>query len=452
MQARSYTVNYSNSESVFCTRYPALAHLPFILDSRPGYHRLGNNFLTERGLGVWSTAATPESAQVAIPTPRTMSTYAEALVNFLEWAETRKVPLETCDYTAHLVNRYQPEMQAGQWSGSGQGLESTTVNLRVHVATEFLSWMSAKGLRTSFSVPYVMKTVPAYSGVDSKGHQGKKVRSRKGKAPAKTTILNMPQPSELAIWLKRIKTKFDATSELICESVVLTAMRREELACMRVDTLPMDRREWRIANPEAPLHAQTVSITIKMGVKGSFYGMDHGDKIGPTRTILIPLTLALRWDEYRRTHRNKAFTKWISGFKGTARIKRAKQSVHLFLREEDGKRFTGKDFYNVWTGVELPVPGWSPHKGRHWWACFVLWREMKKLKPFDKEIPTAILEGSALSIIRMTIQPQLGHADESTTMIYLKWVMNMLSVAVTLDAAEDEESESWGEIHRKASV
>lgn len=451
MQARSYTVNYSNSESLFCTRYPAVAHLPFILDSRPGYHRLGNSFLTERGLGTWAPLPSPEFVQALIPTPRTMGTYADSLANFLEWAETRKVPLETCDYTVHLVNGYQAEMRAGQWSGRGKGLEPTTVNLRVHVASEFLNWMSAKGLRASFNVPYVMKTVPAPSGTDSKGHQTKKVRSRKGRAPTKTTILNMPQLSDLVLWLERIKKKFDTTCELMCESVLLSAVRREELVCLRVDTLPMDRREWLIANPEAPLNEQTLSITIKMGVKGSFYGMDNKDKIGPSRTILIPLTLALRWDEYRRTQRNKAFAKWTSGFTGSARIKRAKQAVHLFLREEDGKRFSGKDFYNVWTGVELPAPGWSPHKGRHWWACFVLWREIKKLKPFDNKIPNAILEGSALSIIRMTIQPQLGHSLESTTMIYLKWVMNMLSVAVTLDA-DDEEDENWGQAQGKASA
>lgn len=380
-----------------------------------------------------------------------MGTYADSLANFLEWAETRKVRLETCDYTIHLVKGYQAEMESGQWSGRGKALEPTTVNLRVHVVCEFLNWMGAKGLRETFNVPFVMKPAPAVSGTNSKGHQTKKVRSRKGKARTKTTILNMPPRSDLVLWLERIKNKFGTTCELMCESTLLSAMRREEIVCLRVNTLPMDRREWLIANPEAPVHEQTVSITIKMGVKGSFHGMDNGDKIGPSRTILIPLTLALRWDEYRRTQRNKAFAKWTSGFTGAARIKRAKQSVHLFLREEDGKQFSGKDFYNVWTGVELPVSGWSPHKGRHWWACFVLWREIKKLKPFDKEIPTAILEGSALSIIRMTIQPQLGHSLESTTMIYLKWVMNMLSVSVTLDA-DDEEDKNWGQVLRKVSA
>lgn len=453
MQGRSFTVNYSSSDSLFCTRFPALSHLPFILDSRPGYHRLGNTFLTERGLGVWTPTPSPDFVQVLIPTPRTMGTFADSLANFLEYAETRKIALETCEYTVHLIARYQAEMLAGQWSKRGNALEPASANLRVHVACEFLSWMSSKGLRTSFTVPFVMKSVPTSSGTDSKGHQTKKIQSRKGKAKTKTTILNMPARGDLRLWLERIEKKFGTTCELMCESVVLSAVRREELVCLRVDTLPMDRREWLIANPEAPLKEQTVSITIKMGVKGAFHGMDNGDKIGPSRTILIPLTLALRWDEYRRTERNKAFAKWTSGFKGAARVKRAKQAVHLFLRDEDGKRFSGKNFYQVWTGVELPVPGWSPHKGRHWWACFVLWREIKKLTAFDKEIPIAILEGSALSIIRMTIQPQLGHSQESTTMIYLKWVMNMLSVAVTLDVDdEDDDDENWAHIQGKASL
>jgi len=146
MPARSYTVNYSKSDSTFCMRYPALAHLPFILDSRPGYHRLGNSFLTERGLGVWTPAATPEFTQVAIPTPRTMGTYADSLANFLEWAETREVSLNECEYITHLWGAYQQEMLNGEWSGKGKGLESSTVNLRVHIAGEFLTWMSSKGL------------------------------------------------------------------------------------------------------------------------------------------------------------------------------------------------------------------------------------------------------------------------------------------------------------------
>jgi hypothetical protein len=384
-----------------------------------------------------------------------MGTYADSLANFLEWAETREVSLNECEYITHLWGAYQQEMLNGEWSGKGKGLKSSTVNLRVHIAGEFLTWMSSKGLRRSFNIPYVTKTYQGPTPTDSKANQPKKIRSRKGKASTKKTILNMPPKPEVLQWLERVKNQFNETCKIMCQTVLLTAIRREELVCLRNDTLPVNPRDWNIANPEEPINAQNVSITIKFGTKGSYHGMDHGDKIGPTRTILIPLTLALKWDEYRRTRRNKAFAKWMSEAKGAARIKRAKQAVHLFLREEDGKRFTGKEFYTVWTGVVLPVPGWSPHKGRHWWACEVLWHEMKKYKnpeSGNSETPLAVLQGAALSVIQMIIQPQLGHADSSTTMIYLRWVMNMFSVAVNLNDSDADDYELWRQVQEKAKV
>ncbi|WP_197386312.1 hypothetical protein [Ralstonia pseudosolanacearum] len=162
---------------------------------------------------------------------------------------------------------------------------------------------------------------------------------------------------------------------------------------------------------------------------------------------MIPLSLALRWDEYRRTARNQAFSQWMKGVKGTARMTRARQCVHLFLRDSDGARIKGTQLYSAWTGVELPIDGWSPHQGRHWWACSVLWRELKKHEDIalvSNETIAALLESSAMSVIRLQIQPQLGHAHDSTTMIYLRWVMDMLGVPVSL-STEDESTDERGQ-------
>jgi integrase len=209
-------------------------------------------------------------------------------------------------------------------------------------------------------------------------------------------------------------------------------MRREEVACCRTDTLPDQRELWHVSNPEAPSEEQRVLITIRYGTKGSTYGFDHGDKIGPERSIWIPLDLAVRLDEYRKMHRNPALKRWVKAAPSLAEQKqRTADAVHLFLDEMTGERFTGKDLYNAWTGVELPFKGWSPHRGRDWWACSVLWKEMKKhehLLNLGVDTAAALLESTAMSIIRLQIQPQLGHAHDSTTMIYLQWVSDMLGV------------------------
>jgi integrase len=109
--------------------------------------------------------------------------------------------------------------------------------------------------------------------------------------------------------------------------------------------------------------------------------------------------------------------------------------VHLFLNPRDGARFVGKQLYDAWTGVKLPIPKWSPHQGRHWWACTTLLSELQKHKHFENlsgETAVALLESTALSIIRLHIQPQLGHASDSTTMIYLRWVVDMVGLPVSL--------------------
>ena len=42
-----------------------------------------------------------------------------------------------------------------------------------------------------------------------------------------------------------------------------------------------------------------------------------------------------------------------------------------------------------------------------------------------------------MSIIRLQIQPQLGHARDSTTMIYLQWVADMLGVNIAVQYDEE---------------
>lgn len=434
-RGRSFTVNYTR-EGAFAESYPALAHLPFILDSRPGYHRLGNAFLVDRGLGIWGPESRGSSPTGHIPTSRSMHNYAQWLANFLEWADLRGVSLEDCDYAVHVAGRYQKEMLDGLWSRDGEGLAPATINLRVQQACDFLTWMGDTGRRDPFHVPYGMAKLAVGSATSSVGHLGKEVRVRKGKVRRKKRVLRMPADDQVKQWLGRVEKKLGPMRALMCETILLTAMRREEVVCLRTDTLPEQRKDWHIANPLAPVAQQQVSINIRFGTKGPSYGLVDGDKVGPARDILIPLALALRWDEYRNGARNQAFGQWMKGIKGAARLAHAKKATHLFLRESDGARLQGPELYTAWTAVELPVEGWSPHEGRHWWACSVLWRELKKHQStahLSNETATALLESTAMSIIRLQIQPQLGHAHDSTTMIYLRWVRDMLGVPISLD-------------------
>lgn len=74
MNVRSYSVHFSQKNGKFAKKYPALAHLPYILDSRPGYHRAANAYLIDRGLGHWGPGSDGESFTGGIPTQKTMGT------------------------------------------------------------------------------------------------------------------------------------------------------------------------------------------------------------------------------------------------------------------------------------------------------------------------------------------------------------------------------------------
>lgn len=430
----------------FAKKYPALAHLPFILDSELKYHRDANAFLIDRGLGLSIGAAQGQFFNRRVPARQSMNNYAAWLSNFLEWVDTRRLSLESCDYARHVAGRYQKEMLKGIWSDTGDPLSPNTINHRVDQASEFLLWMVSTGRRkTPFVVPYRKAKIPLDLSIDSSGGRTKEVNVRQGKLRRQSVALFMPSDEQILKWLERTKELKGDTVWLMCYTVLLTAMRREEVVCLRTDTLPMNPSTWKVVNPQAPDHLRNVLITIKYGTKGPDLGEEHSDKIGPSRDILIPLTLANLWHEYRKNQRAQAFGKAMKSARGRAeRDARSRGAVHLFLRDSDGERFKGEKFGKDWAAAPAPfgesgqgegATQWSPHSGRHWWACSTLWRGLKKYDNVShptNETMAALIENSALSIIRLQVQPQLGHANKETTMLYLNWVKNMLSIPVSL--------------------
>lgn len=440
----SYSVYRSDPAKTTAAGFGKVAHLPCIFDSRPGYHRLASRYLIDRGLGTWDPVTRARSKRKP-PGEQSMLNYAHWLANFLEWAEIRQVDLLRCEYVLHVHGRYQSEMLLGTWSRDGEPLSAQTINLRVQQACDYLTWLGDKGYRESFDIPIVERTIKIGSATSSRAHEGKQVSARKGKVRRNKKRLRMPTDEQLRAWLDRVYAQYGKTQGLRCETVLLSAMRREEVACLRVDTLPEDPRSWHINNLDAPYKEQRVLIDIKFGAKGESYGKNHGDKIGPERSIWIPLELAERLHSYRLNERVKALRIHISKAKSLVdKRKRIAECVHLFLHEETGERLTARSLYDAWTGVELPFAGWSPHLGRDWWACSVLLRELKRHERISSLMPdvsAALLESSAMSIIRLQIQPQLGHAHESTSMIYLGWVGDMFgtSLAIQYEESLDEE-------------
>lgn len=230
---------------------------------------------------------------------------------------------------------------------------------------------------------------------------------------------------------------------LACELVLQTAIRKAELIGWRVDTIPRSEADWVIVNPTARPEDQNIVVTISFGTKGGKFGEADGDKIGPEREILVPLTLARRLRDYHDKARRRSLLMLKSGFKG-AELARRMSDPHLFLDERTGLPISYDRVTNCWRNVEaLPFRGWSPHGGRHWWACMKLWRELKLMEADLKargEGAGRSLIAMATDIIRLEIKDQLGHLDLETTQRYIRWVARQLSVALPMSYADHLDS------------
>lgn len=439
---RGYKVAYASPEFITQAGFEKVAHLPFIFDSQLAYHRHGSQFLIDRGLGTWDPRNRGIDQNPHPPTTKSMKNYADRLANFLEWCEIRSLDPVTADYKRDLIGRYQKEMLKGIWSRDNKALSERTINVRVDTAADYLSWMADKALRTPFFIPKITRSITTSNPKSSRGHQSKESEVREGKLREAEGHLTLPEDAVIAAWLNRLYTKegSGSTVGLIAELVLETGIRREEAASWRLDTLPIERDKWRIVNPLSEVDNQAVVVILRYGTKGREYGHDHGDKIGPSGEILVPLPMALKLHHYREKVRPKALG--IAIRKGTTLAEQRRiqaEAVHLFLKPASGKRYTGKNIHDAWCSVEHPS-GWSPHLGRHYWACTTLWRKLQvHLRFLEEALKAEIgddvlgsIRSNALSIIRIEIQPQLRHASEQTTLLYLRWIADRLHTNLNL--------------------
>lgn len=466
MPCYGYNIAYLNRKELTAAGFGHLADHPFIFDSGPGYARLPNRFLLDKALGAWPKRGADQERRtrsVLVPSRVSMKNFARSLCNALEWAEQRGVDLMTCDYATDLIGRYQKEMVEGIWSAGNRQLSSSTVNARVEISLEFQMWAQEKGLRDPFVVPTVTRAVVTGSHRNSRSHEAKQVESRLGKAKVNKRLLSFPTHEEIKEWRQRVKEYpiSGETDVLIVDLILNTAIRREEAACWRVDTLPLDPKDWKIVNPSQPEEYQNVIVTLRYGTKGQQLGVDEfGDKIGPEGEIHVPLWLAKRLHKYRETERVTALLKKVKTGKSLPEQKRLmQQSVHLFLQPQTGERYNGELIYALWSRRVQRPPHWSPHLGRDWWACTHLEERMKQHAELIKKVlaipkldaahPLVLqLRDTAQTVVQMEIQPQLRHRSSQTTEIYLQWLFAKLRMPLSMTKewveSDDAASSAFG--------
>lgn len=202
----------------------------------------------------------------------------------------------------------------------------------------------------------------------------------------------------------------------------------------------MNKKDWDIRNPNAPIKNQFLRVKIRYGCKGKNYGQDHGDKIGPEGLINIPFLFAEKIDAYRKKERVKALSIQVKkGLTATEQFAIRDASVHLFLNQDTGLRFNQQSIYDGWRSVAKPN-GWSPHRARDFWACNTLWKHLKSysslINTINRDNVTEQNQGdfilTAEYIVSSIIKPQLRHISRETTMIYLQWVADQMNINLNI--------------------
>jgi len=437
-----YRVAYPRRDLLEERGFGRVAHLPFVFDHRPRYHRHANQFLIDVGLGEWSvTTRGQEEAGAPPPSAATMKNYAAWLANYLEYCHQRgKDPLKA-DYLVEIAQGYQGEMLSGSWSRDNRPLSGKTVNCRVGLVCMYQLWALDKGLRGPFRISKVRKTFAVDSPRGSGAATTKTVEARRGKARESKRRLGLPDEKIIGGWLRRLDKKC-VTEALIAETILETAVRRAEAAAWRLDTLPLNPVDWIVVNQDRPPEHQSVLVTLRYGTKGTQFGIDHGDKIGPEGTVHVPMPLALKLHAYRQKVRPKALTIALRTAKN-ARDAEAlrREKVHLFLQPDTGEPYSGQQIYDFWTAPDIDCPkGWHPHLGRDFWACSVLWKHVTAQQQLIDQIAQKGSDPSLLKILQLdlegfierSIKPQLRHVSRETALTYLQWVSDKLHVNLNL--------------------
>jgi hypothetical protein len=100
----TYQVMYSDPVVTARAGFEKVAGFPYILDSRPGYHRLGSRYLIDRGLGQWDPVSRGGGLPAVLPSDQSLKNYADWLANFLEYADVREIELRTCGYLDDILH------------------------------------------------------------------------------------------------------------------------------------------------------------------------------------------------------------------------------------------------------------------------------------------------------------------------------------------------------------
>lgn len=394
------------------------AHIPFLMSAELDYLDDVNRFLRDRAWGLWTPQggfASPYSKR-EILSENSIAAYGRDLENFWSYVEVKGLNWKLLTYL-DLLEHYDRDMANGAWSSSGEPLGNATINRRVDRAVEFLRWAADKKLRKALNVPMTTVSRAIYDGRSART-QSTTVEVRAGKRRVDPKHLRLPTIEEVNRWLGEVRVKRGRTKALACRFVIETGARLEEAALIRADQLP---------DPDTISLDRPARVTICYGTKGR-RTLGDPEKKGKERTLRFNRDFLVKLNNYKQLGRLKALKAFRKRNPGKP------DPVELFLDEQTGQPLTRSAIYLAWHRAKtLPFAGFSPHAGRHTFACFTLLRlineEFELIGATLDLIPRSAVFQNAQSLIDIYIKPVLGHVSRDTTERYVDWIADHLWVA-----------------------
>lgn len=399
--------------------FGAVAHVPVLFDARGKLHRESSRYLRERATLRWHPAMTTSGRRTRpkYPKPLTLWNIGCALINFGGWGEAHSDSFDwkTCEYSD--VRRYQADQRSGAWSEDGRPLQPETANGRTDEVTHYLQWTGAVHLRpTPFEVKVSLrrkKLPPGPSGRERHvSHYVRLGREPESRSKALQNSLGLPTPQEIRAWLCALRERRGPAKEKAGRSVLELGWRSHELEAATVDQWPSQDTLLSLRARGQPYAAMELVVT----------------KGGIPRDIMIPIEFAFEirnWIDGQRLRLAWAF------HKREGRM----ASRQIFLSDAygyEGIPISANTLYRCFSEVEPHPARWCPRFGRHAYACYYT------LHALEAE---ARIAGRALSEMGAdwitsrgrwwlnTLRRQLGHLDEQTTEIYLRWLITSCGLA-----------------------
>jgi len=402
-------IHHPDPERFESLGYGAFARVPVLFDSAGRYCRAHNRYLRERAELDWHPAGGGDFLR-----DRTLEKIGECLINFICWCEARSVDFRTAAYKQDVL-RYQNEQISGKWSEDGGKLEPSTANQRADEATNFLRWAAEKGLRGPFEIKEFFRTGRSTNFAAQRGAHHAPVKVRAGRAKENPTtktasLFVLPTADAVAEWLDAVKNRRGYTKYLACRMILDVGARRMEVEGLEVKQWPtaeMIEDARRLAQVYVPMEL--------LETKG-----------GRPRTVRVPLEFAARvrsWiDEKRPTYAYRFFKK------------HKQKTSRLFLSDHpaaDGNPVGAQTVYRCFSEVKPHPKYWSPHKGRHAFACFwVLHALSMESRPHGGLVAMGAdwIQHRGMFWLGL-LRRQFGHVSEETTEIYLQWLVHASGIA-----------------------